>query len=290
MIIDRDFTPSEEGKVYALSDEGEGTMSDGAFDGKITATWYVSLPGGSAGGDGVNPTSDDNRPTPASDDTRPNPAPASDDNRPGENPGGNDDSSSTTAPTTAPSKSAVTLTDSKKSDIAQALSSLSSKITSTTEIAELPASAVKATRNAASTDTAVYISDIEVSESKVYVFGVSLDKFNVGDPIYWNSNATDTSTGAFLSAADEEEAVIFMKDNGEETETVPENKHVNVAAYLESGKTYSPTITTVKDSGSTDTDTDNGTIGSSGGGCEAFSGMITAMLAGLLMIAYKKQR
>ncbi|MBR0257696.1 MAG: hypothetical protein IJQ58_08165, partial [Synergistaceae bacterium] len=135
---------------------------------------------------------------------------------------------------------------------------------------------------------AVYISDIEVSEDKVYVFGVSLDKFAVGSPIYWHSNATDIATGEFVSAADSEEAVIFMRDDGEETDEVPYNKHVNVAAYLEAGKTYSPTITTTQDSDNTDTG--NNRIGSSGGGCEAF-GLSAAMLAGLLIVFMaRKQR
>lgn len=79
VLVDREFTPSEEGKVYALSDEGEGTMNDGAADGKLTATWYVRTPGGSSSGDDPTP-SPTPTPTPTPEpDSDDKPAPESDD-------------------------------------------------------------------------------------------------------------------------------------------------------------------------------------------------------------------
>lgn len=280
VLIDREFTPSEEGKIYALSDEGEGTMSDGAYDGKITATWYVMTPANT-------PT-----PTPASDDTRPTPTPASDDTRPTPTPTpASGDTTPTPAPTPGtssgtiiPGRPAISLTDSRKADIRQALSLQSEKVSGATEVTELPSTAIKGTQTAASSDSVIYLPVLEVSEDKVYVFGVSLDKFAVNSPIFWNSNAVSISTGEFVSAADDEEAVIIMNDSGNEVATVPSNKHVNVAAYLEADKTYYPTITTA--SSGSETQTPIIGVGSSSGGCN-FG--IPAMLLGLcFIIALKK--
>ena len=276
VLVDREFTPSEEGKVYALSDEGEATMSDGAYDGKITATWYVSTPGGSSSG---GTDSDDTRPTPtpASDDTRPTPAPISGDTTPTPTPG-------TISHTVRPGRPAISLTDSRKADIRQALSLQSEKVSGATEVTELPSTAIKGTQTVTSSDSVIYLPVIEVSEDKVYVFGVSLDKFTSGDSIHWNSNAVSISTGEFLSAADDEEAVIIMNDSGNEVTTVPSNKHVNVAAYLEADKTYYPTITTA--SSGSETQTPIIGVGSSSGGCN-FG--IPAMLLGLCFIIARKK-
>ena len=128
----------------------------------------------------------------------------------------------------------------------------------------------------------MYLPVIEVSESKVYVFGVSLDKFAAGSPIYWHSNAQDITTGEFLDAADEQEAVIFMNDSGAEVNTVPVNKHVNVAAYLETGRTYYPAITTESQA-----ETVIG-VGSTSGGCSA--GVSAAIILGLAFILTHRKR
>ena len=276
VLVDREFTPSEEGKVYALSDEGEATMSDGAYDGKITATWYVMTP---ANTPASTPASDDTRPTPtpASDDTRPTPAPISGDTTPTPTPG-------TISHTVRPGKPAISLTDSRKADIRQALSLQSEKVSGATEVTELPSTAIKGTQTVTSSDSVIYLPVIEVSEDKVYVFGVSLDKFTSGDSIHWNSNAVSISTGEFVSAADDEEAVIIMNDSGNEVATVPSNKHVNVAAYLEADKTYYPTITTT--SSGSETQTPIIGVGSSSGGCN-FG--IPAMLLGLCFIIARKK-
>lgn len=260
VLINRVFTESEEGKVYALSGEGEGTMSDGAFDSLLTATWYVTKSASSSGrsSDDVPPRSDDVRPTPESDDKK----------------GGGSDYSSATY-----SKSRIALTESKKADIREALSKLSSKITSSTPVEELPASAVKGAQNVSNPDAnTIYLPIIEVSEDKIYVFGVSLDKFAVGVPIYWHSNAQVKATGDFLSAADDEEAAIFMNDSGDEVSINPSNKHVNVAVYLEAGKTYYPTITTTSSGG--ETESNEVGVGSASGGCNSGM-MIPVMLLGL---------
>lgn len=280
VLIDRVFTESEEGKVYALSDEGEGTMSDGAFDSKLTATWYVTTPGGSSSG---GTDSDDRRPGTESDDRRP--GTQSDDRRPGTDSG--DRTPGTYAYTVTPGRPAVSLTDSKKAEILTALSLLSSKITSSTGISELPASAIKGAQSSATSDSnVIYLPIIEVSEDKIYVFGVSLDKFTSGDSIHWHSNAIVRATGDFLSAADEEEAAIFMNDSGNEVETVPANKHVNVAAYLEASNTYYPTITRTSSGGGTDGDEYG--VGSSSGGCNPGITLPVLLLGLGFIIARKK--
>ena len=91
----------------------------------------------------------------------------------------------------------------------------------------------------------------------------------------------DKVTGDFLSASDEEEAVIFMDDSGEEVSTVPANKHVNVAAYLETGRTYFPEVTTTAEQAE-----NPGLVGSSGSGCNA--GM-SAIILGLAFVLMRKK-
>ena len=245
VLIDRAFTPSEEGKVYALSDEGEGTMSDGANDGKITATWYVRTPGGSSSGNNNGNGNSGN-------------------NSGSDNNGGNS-TTTYTAPTTQPSSASEAFSNgAKDSAVREALGKLSSKVSSTTPVEiGLPASAMKGEQKVSRIESdALYLPVIEVSESKIYVFGVSLDKFNVSDELYWDAEITNSSTGEYVSASDAEEAVTFFTDEGTETTKVPANKHVNVAAYFESGKQYQPVITTSDNSGN-----DVRGVGGSSGGC-----------------------
>ena len=260
VLIDRAFTPSEEGKVYLLSEEGEGTMSDGAYDGNITATWFVSFTGSQRS----------NQDTPSNSNTT---------NNTGNNNSNTSDNTAIARNTVTPSAPSMPMTEAVQSVIKEALGKLSGKISADTPVAVLPETAVKGYQSVASVDSsAVYLPVMVVTEAKIYVFGVSLDKFAAGSPIYWNSNATDVNTGEFVSAADDEEAVTFFDDNGDETSIVPYpplKKHVNVAAYLEPEREYSPTITTSKN-----TSTEEG-VGSAGGGCDT-GFAVPLMLLGLL--------
>lgn len=77
-----------------------------------------------------------------------------------------------------------------------------------------------------------------------------------------------------------------MNDSGNEVTTVPANKHVNVAAYLEADKTYYPTITTTSSGGETQTPLVG--VGSSSGGCNSGM-MIPVMLLGLGFIIARKK-
>ena len=153
---------------------------------------------------------------------------------------------------------------------------------------------------------AVILPIITVTEGKIYVFGVSIPNLEAGAPIFWNPMAQDgaAAAGLFASVSDEDvNAYTFLTDDGEETAVVPANKHINVAAYLEPGKTYAPVITTeaatVPDnpdnpdnSGGNNGSDDNGNanenenvnVGSSGGGCSAGMNFAAlALLAGMFL-------
>lgn len=257
VLIDRAFTESEEGKVYQLSEEGEGTMSDGLKDKKITATWYVRYSANST------PSPDDDKKDKESDDHHIDP----------------------TVPTVKPSAPSTAMTtEAKQSEVKAKLASLSSKVTADTQVQfGLPDSALKGDQSVSSPeDDTVYLPVIEVDEAKVYIFGVSLDSFVPYDPIYWSSNAVDVTTGEFVSAADAEEAAMFFDSNGNETNVVPSDRFVNVAAYLEPGYTYSPTITTVQVPDQTG-------VSSSSGGCNGEVTLVGAMMMSLLFI-YTRRR
>ncbi|MBQ7267650.1 MAG: hypothetical protein IJR11_04695, partial [Synergistaceae bacterium] len=114
-------------------------------------------------------------------------------------------------------------------------------------------------------------------------FGVSLDKLVPGAAIFWNSNAVNVSTGEFVSAADAEEAVIFFARNGDETSVVPSDRFVNVAAYLEPGLEYSPTISTVQIP-----DAASG-VSSSSGGCNSELTLVSAVMMSLLLILTRRK-
>ena len=75
-----------------------------------------------------------------------------------------------------------------------------------------------------------------------------------------------------------------MNDSGNEVNNVPSHKHVNVAVYLEAGKTYYPTITNKADS-QTDVTGEYG-VKSAGGGCTA--GMMIPVM--LLTVAFTLKR
>lgn len=153
-------------------------------------------------------------------------------------------------------------------------------------------------------EPAIILPIVRVQKPAVYIFGIDLSSLSVGAQIFLHMMPQpDTAADAEFSAeADTENACMFLNDEGEEITTVPENKHTNVAAYMEPNYTYAP-IVTVKASSSeggdtpgsdtpgtdtpgtdtpgTDTPT-TGSVGSSGGGCDSgFSFMALAVL-GLL--------
>ncbi|MBR1658052.1 MAG: hypothetical protein IJ697_06260 [Synergistaceae bacterium] len=125
---------------------------------------------------------------------------------------------------------------------------------------------------------------VSVDKAAIYIFGVSLDNLPVGSPIFLDMTMTNQAN---VSAAETySEDYTFLDDSGTEVYTVPANKHVNVAAYLEPGYTYSPVITTSSSSGEGES---VGVGSSTSGGCSAgltFSGAV--MLLGLAVLKRKR--
>ncbi len=171
-----------------------------------------------------------------------------------------------------------------QSTIRQALFAKMGSVVSGLDIAELPDTAMSSTAVTRVGTTAVYLPAITVTETKVYVFGVSLDNLPVNYILGWDSNVSSSSTGERLEASAEEEDAVFIKDDGEETTTVPSSKHVNVAAYFEAGKTYEPIITAAEPS----TSGEEYGVGSSSGGCSAGLGAIVSALAAAFFISKKR--
>ena len=86
--------------------------------------------------------------------------------------------------------------------------------------------------------------EMKIEVEGIYVFGVSLD-IPVDTLIVFHAlPQTSANRTAFNAAASSEsaEAYVFLDDNGGETDRVPANGHVNVAAYFEANKTYAPVI------------------------------------------------
>ena len=146
-------------------------------------------------------------------------------------------------------------------------------------------------------DVVAVMPEMSVDEPAVYTFGVTLDNLEPGEPIYLSMTVTTVTAGFVVATDDDYNSYTFLDDSGNVVTTVPDNQHVNVAAYMEPGKTYSPVITTDASSSSSNTG-DNGNSGnsgnnqnpitSSGGGCE--SGFSLAGMAMLVALLASKRR
>ena len=148
---------------------------------------------------------------------------------------------------------------------------LGSLITPTTSVSTLTTST---TNNSADV---INIAPIQVQADGIYVFGVNLSNFTVGDTLIWTPNVSNASTGEYIEASEDENNAVFLDDSGNETTVVPFSKHVNVAAYFEKGKTYEPTIST-----------SYVPVGSSSGGCDAGLGAIVSAIAAAFFISKKR--
>ena len=168
------------------------------------------------------------------------------------------------------------LTDSVTSRLRNALSR------SGAEVATLPEGA--SSGSVSSVGTTVYLPAIVVEAAKIYVFGVSPDNLPIGYILAWTPNASDTTTGEYVEASDAEKNAAFLDDSGNEITAVPANRHVNVAAYFEPGKTYEPTITAT--SGSTSGDVRG--VGGASGGCSAGLGALVSAIAAAFFIGKKR--
>ena len=127
---------------------------------------------------------------------------------------------------------------------------------------------------------AVILPVMSVDKAAVYVFGVSLDTLSEGAAIFLHLMAEDVNAAELYASDSDEDTYAFLNDSGEKVTTVPANKHVNVAAYMEPDVEYAPVITTSTKDGDT-----NGP-GTPGGGCN--TGLTALALAAMLFIARKK--
>ncbi|MBR4196291.1 MAG: SYNERG-CTERM sorting domain-containing protein, partial [Synergistaceae bacterium] len=231
----------------------------------------------------IRPTSPDIRPTsPDIRPTSPDVRPISPDVRP-------------TSPDVTPNSARPTKPGINVQDKASSLRDIFSRPGSI--VAELPESSAGASRTVSDLpasqltaiteqgrEVAVVLPEITVETAAIYVFGVSLDNLPPGDTIFLDMTLTSVSAGSVNASANYEGDYAFLDDDGNEVYTVPANRHVNVAAYLEPNYVYSPAITTSRNSSEGDN-----VIGlaSSSGGCSAgFGGVI--LLAGLALISRKK--
>ena len=244
--------------TYQLSDEGESLFADGVKDEHIRVTMYIEVIPESSG-----TTSTDTRPDiPASQDTSPD-TPASQDTR----------------PDTPSSSTSLNLSDTAL--VSKILQGISEAV-SGTQVSALPANASGSSRTvsdltaqeraalSASEDIALVLPEMSVDKSAIYVCGVDLSDLEAGAAIFLHMFA-DGVDAANFEAADYGDAYMFLDDDGTETQTVPANQHVNIAAYMEAGETYSPVITTTANIRNP---------GSSGGGCTTgFAALSLAALA-----------
>ena len=266
--------------------------------------------------DDVRPTptpSDDVRPTPTpNDDVRPTPTP-SDDVRPTPTP--SDDVRPTPTPSDDVQPTPTSGRNVKPDTTPLNLDSIGSRIigllglSSGTEVLELPESSYGSQRDVSdlsdedrsaipSNETVVGVLPIiVVTRQGVYVFAVTLSNAEAGTNIvlHMMSENTSASANVFDSASDTEDAYKFLDDDGNEITTVPANKHINIAAYMEPGKTYAPVITTVASSPSptpspTPDNNNNSAPGSSGGGgCDSGFSIYVLALMGLSLISKRRK-
>ena len=188
-----------------------------------------------------------------------------------------------TVPTISPTPT-FTLTEALQSKIRDALiAALGSIISSSTKVVTLPASALSGEIRAVGT-TAIYLPEIRVSEDAIYVFNVNVANFTTGYTMIWEVTVASSETDELIQASAEEKNAIFLNDDGDIITTVPANKSVNVAAYFEAGKTYSPVIRAT----ATAPETGKTGVGSSSGGCSAGLGALVSVLAAAFFISKKR--
>ncbi len=273
-IMAADSSTITEGE-YTLSPEGETLINDGLRDGRINTTIYIA--GTQSGSDIPDiPTSPDIPDTPDTPET----------------PDEGDSYSAT------PGTPSVNVQDSATAQkIIDALSSGSSAVTTSTAVTSLPENATGRKRgiNSVSSEELAAISSSEtiavilpvmsVDKEAVYVFGVDLSSLNAGAYIFLHmtSEAKAVRTSDFYASA-QETSCTFLDDNGSEVNTVPDNKHVNIAAYMRPNYTYAPIITT----SSSSQDTVTSTIGGPGGGCSTVNTLAPFMLAVMLLVSRKR--
>lgn len=299
-VMAADSRTIKEGE-YTLSPEGETLINDGLRDEHIRIAMYIecTAPGSGGNPDPVNPPSPESPdvpPAPESPDVPPAPQPSP------ESP----DVPPAPSPAPIPGKPSAPAIDINNNAVVQQIINLLQAITTgvngNTEVTELPDSSVGTERSSLTDeelalipdneDVAVILPIIRVTKSAVYVFGVQLDDLDAGAAILLHLMPESAANSAkFTASASDNDAYAFLNDSGEKVSTVPANKHVNIAAYLEPNVIYAPVITTSSsgsgNGGSGDGDSDNklNDPGSSGGGCS--SGFTAITLAAIVLFMKK---
>ncbi len=135
---------------------------------------------------------------------------------------------------------------------------------------------------------AYVLPEIKISVSAIYIFGIDVSNLTPGALIFWypmlQDNASGVSiAGANLKISDSDSDAVFYDDEGNEITTVPDNQHVNVAAYLEAGNTYAPIIATADENSNLASE-----LGGSSGGCDAGLSSMGVLLLVTFFITKRK--
>ena len=289
---------------YNLSPDGEFLLADGAKDGHIRATWFVEK---------FVPSSDDN----TNDSTE---------NIEEENPGNKDiekisdddkGTSTTDTPKIIPQSAKAeppskylqnkitkeTVVNGVLNSIKEIFGGLPSNIKSLTTLTSTTNKSTKvaptyeelsdsqrAAIEGKSQDIAIIIDPIKVESTGVYVFNVPSEKFSAlkpGWPIFIYLFVDPVISEAFDTSSGEENAAIFINEAGESIDKVPDDKVVNIAAYLEANKDYIPVIATEK-KGEVD-HKNNSIMKSDGGGCDSGIGLL-GLIAIIKLFTYTKKK
>ena len=177
----------------------------------------------------------------------------------------------------------VAITEALASAVKDALAALLGIDLSGYSVVALPASAfVNGSAVTFVGTNAVQLPAIKVSEDNIYMFGVPLDNLTAGATMIWEVVVSNAANDEILEASAAEDDAVFIDNNSNIVTTVPSDKYVNVAAYFEAGKTYSPTIRT------TTTDTRDAGVGSASSGCSAGFGAMVSALAAAFFISRKR--
>ena len=227
---------------YVLSPEGEYLINDGARDGHIRTAIYLEKIQSSS----ENPSSEPETPT-KSPDVEP------------ENPGG-------TSPTTPDNPSTPDETTSLNLNDTAITSRIRQNLGTTSQVRALPADSLGSSRTEsdltaeeltaipASEDIVAVLPQVSAETSAVYVWEADLNSFSVSEVA---AASLSENTKIFLHMPPAEKYML-LDDTGAEIDSVPASGIVNIAAYLEAGKVYSPVITSAASAVDP---------GSAGGGC-----------------------
>ena len=138
-------------------------------------------------------------------------------------------------------------------------------------------------------DNFVVLETIQVTESKIYMLAVPKNILTPGMKIFLHllKNVKNVGVTADVFAADGEaeevEEAVFMDDNGNVINTVPDNldeNNVNIVAYMEADNTYTPVVASAED--------EDSALGGSSGGCDAGFGL-GAVFALMFALKFRKK-